>query len=106
MANPGSEYAAQIRAEAQRLGFWAVGFAKAERLDDEARRLEAWLRQGAQGRMAYMANHFDLRVDPTRLVPDAKTVICLASITTIRTNNAIPKPPKSANTPTDRIITT
>ncbi|MFN4079674.1 MAG: tRNA epoxyqueuosine(34) reductase QueG [Saprospiraceae bacterium] len=78
MANPGSEYAAQIRAEAQRLGFWAVGFAKVERLDAEARRLEQWLRQGAHGRMAYMANHFDLRIDPTRLVPGAQTVICLA----------------------------
>lgn len=66
-----------IRTEAQRLGFEFVGFAHAERLDDAARRLEAWLGQGAQGRMAYMENHFDLRVDPTLLVPGAKTVICL-----------------------------
>ena len=66
-----------IRTEARRLGFEFVGFARAERLDEEARRLEAWLRQGAHGRMAYMENHFDLRVDPTRLVPGAKTVICL-----------------------------
>jgi epoxyqueuosine reductase len=67
-----------IRAEAQRLGFEFTGFAHAERLDDAARRLEQWLRQGAHGRMAWMENHFDLRVDPTRLVPGAKTVICLA----------------------------
>jgi len=67
-----------IRAEALRLGFAFVGFAKAERLDDAAVRLEQWLRQGAHGRMAYMENHFDLRIDPTRLVPGAKTVICLA----------------------------
>mgnify|MGYP001173719092 CR=1 FL=1 len=66
-----------IRAEAQRLGFEFVGFARAERLDEEARRLEAWLRQGAHGRMAYMENHFDLRIDPTQLVPGAKSVICL-----------------------------
>ncbi|WP_396134309.1 epoxyqueuosine reductase [Chamaesiphon sp. VAR_48_metabat_135_sub] len=66
-----------IRAEAQRLGFEFVGFARAERLDDEARRLEAWLHQGAHGRMAYMENHFDMRIDPTLLVPGAKTVICL-----------------------------
>lgn len=66
-----------IRAEARRLGFEFVGFARAERLDDEARRLEAWLRQGAHGRMAYMENHFDLRIDPTQLVPGAKSVICL-----------------------------
>jgi epoxyqueuosine reductase len=66
-----------IRAEANRLGFEFTGFARAQRLDDEARRLEAWLRQGAHGKMAYMENHFDLRVDPTKLVPGAKSVICL-----------------------------
>ncbi len=66
-----------IREEAQRLGFGFVGFARAEKLDDEARRLEKWLQQGAHGSMAYMENHFDMRVDPTLLVPGAKTVICL-----------------------------
>jgi epoxyqueuosine reductase len=66
-----------IRAEAHRLGFEFVGFARAERLDEEARRLDAWLRQGAHGKMGYMENHFDLRVDPRLLVPDAKSVICL-----------------------------
>ena len=66
-----------IRAEAHRLGFEFVGFARAERLNDAARRLEQWLSQGAHGRMAYMANHFDMRVDPTLLVPGAKTLICL-----------------------------
>lgn len=66
-----------IRAEACRLGFEFVGFARAERLDEAARRLEAWLQQGAHGRMAYMENHFDLRIDPTQLVPGAKSVICL-----------------------------
>ncbi len=67
-----------IRAEAQRLGFEFTGFARAEALDDEARRLEKWLSQGAHGRMSYMENHFDLRTDPTKLVPGAQTVICLA----------------------------
>ena len=67
-----------IRTEAQRLGFGFVGFARAERLDQEARHLEQWLEQGAHGRMAYMENYFDLRIDPTLLVPGAKTVICLS----------------------------
>lgn len=71
-------HAVLIREEAYRLGFDFVGFARAERLDDEARRLEQWLHQGAQGRMAYMEQHFDMRVDPRLLVPDAKSVICLA----------------------------
>jgi len=66
-----------IRAEAQRLGFEFVGFAKAGPLDEAAQKLEQWLRQGAQGKMAYMENHFDLRIDPTKLVPGAQSVICL-----------------------------
>jgi epoxyqueuosine reductase len=55
-----------------------VGVARAGQLDEPARRLEAWLRQGAHGKMAYMERYFDLRIDPTKLVPGAKTVICLA----------------------------
>lgn len=46
-------------------------------MDEEARRLEAWLRQGFHGKMSYMENHFDLRTDPTKLVPGAKSVIVL-----------------------------
>ncbi len=46
-------------------------------MDEEAVRLEQWLKQGYHGEMAYMANHFDMRVDPTKLVPGAKSVISL-----------------------------
>jgi epoxyqueuosine reductase len=67
-----------IETEAKRLGFDFVGFAKAQKLDEPARQLEAWLDRNAHGKMAYMANHFDLRIDPTQLVPGAKTVICLS----------------------------
>lgn len=67
-----------IKAEARRLGFELVGVAKAEFMDAEARRLEAWLKLGFHGKMSYMENHFDLRTDPTRLVPGAKSVISLA----------------------------
>jgi epoxyqueuosine reductase len=66
-----------IRQEAQRLGFEAIGFAKAEHMEEEARRLEAWLQQGMHGKMQYMENHFDKRVDPTKLVEGAKSVISL-----------------------------
>jgi epoxyqueuosine reductase len=71
-------YKQLITAEAQRLGFEFVGFAKAEQLQEPARRLEQWLDRNAHGKMAYMANHFDLRIDPTKLVPGAKSVICLS----------------------------
>jgi epoxyqueuosine reductase len=57
------------------LGFDYCGIAKAIPLDDDARRLEKWLHKGMHGTMQYMENHFDLRIDPTRLVPGAKSVI-------------------------------
>lgn len=66
-----------IRSEARRLGFDAIGFAKARRLDEHARHLEAWLAEGRHGTMAWMENHFDMRVDPRKLVPGAKSVISL-----------------------------
>lgn len=67
-----------LRTEAHRLGFEFVGIAQAGYMEEEARRLENWLNRGLHGRMGYMANHFDKRVDPTKLVPGAKSVVCLA----------------------------
>ncbi|MDX1420512.1 MAG: tRNA epoxyqueuosine(34) reductase QueG [Rubricoccaceae bacterium] len=68
-----------LKAEAARLGFDACGIARAERLDAEARRLEAWLREGrhggGSGAMRWMENHFDKRVDPRELVPGAQSVV-------------------------------
>ncbi|MBS1771758.1 MAG: tRNA epoxyqueuosine(34) reductase QueG [Bacteroidetes bacterium] len=66
-----------IKQEAQRLGFDACGVASAVQLDDDARRLESWLKNGFQGTMQYMERHFDLRTDPRKLVPGAKSVITL-----------------------------
>lgn len=66
-----------IKKTASRLGFDYCGIAKAERLDDDARRLEQWLEKGMHGSMQYMENYFDLRVDPARLVPGARSVITL-----------------------------
>src|SRR5580698_10741398 len=66
-----------IRKWTRELGFDYCGIAKAMRLDEDARRLESWLNQGLHGTMHYMENHFDLRIDPTRLVPGARSVITL-----------------------------
>jgi epoxyqueuosine reductase len=66
-----------IKQEAQRLGFDACGVSIAVQLDDDARRLEAWLNNGFHGKMQYMENHFDLRTDPRKLVPGAKSVVTL-----------------------------
>jgi len=66
-----------IKRLARELGFEYCGIAKAEFLEDDAPRLEAWLNRNYHGQMAYMANHFDKRLDPTKLVEGAKTVVSL-----------------------------
>jgi epoxyqueuosine reductase len=71
------ERSAQIKLLAKKHGFDFCGISKAGFLEEEAPRLEAWLNQNMHGQMAYMANHFDKRLDPTKLVPGAKSVISL-----------------------------
>ncbi len=71
------KHTAFIKSTAKNLGFDYCGIAKAQKLDDDARRLETWLNKGFQGSMTYMQNYFELRVDPTKLVPGAKSVITL-----------------------------
>lgn len=71
------KYSQIIKTQAKNLGFDFCGIAKAGFLEKEAPKLEAWLNQNYQGEMAYMANHFDKRLDPTKLVEGAKTVVSL-----------------------------
>lgn len=66
-----------IKSEAQRLGFLSCGISKAEFLEEEAPRLENYLKQNMNGQMGYLENHFDKRLDPTKLVPGSKSVISL-----------------------------
>jgi epoxyqueuosine reductase len=66
-----------VKQLAIKYGFSHVGIARAESMDEEAQRLEQWLNAGFHGGMKYMEGHFDLRVDPRRLVPGAKSVISL-----------------------------
>lgn len=66
-----------IKQKAKKLGFLSCGISKAEFLEDEAPRLEKWLNEGKHGQMKYMENHFDKRLDPTKLVEGSKSVISL-----------------------------
>ncbi len=66
-----------IKSLALEQGFMSVGISQAAFMEPEAKRLESWLNQDYHGQMSYMANHFDKRVDPTKLVPGAKSVISL-----------------------------
>lgn len=67
-----------IRSMAIEEGFLLAAFAKAEEMEPEREKLKQWLDLGYHGTMSYMENHFEKRTDPTKLVPGAKSIICLA----------------------------
>ena len=77
MINNKEKYTTLIKTEAKRLGFMSCGISKAGFLEEEAPRLERWLNKNMHGNMQYMENHFDKRLDPTKLVEDSKSVISL-----------------------------
>ncbi len=72
------KYSELIKNHAKRLGFISCGIAKADFLEEEASRLEKWLKNGFHGQMKYMENNFDKRLDPGLLVEGAKSVVSLS----------------------------
>ena len=89
-----SKYTEFIKNEAYKLGFQFCGISKAEFLEEEAPRLEKWLKNGFNGEMNYMENHFDKRLDPRLLVEGAKSVISLSLNYFTDQNQQDPKAPK------------
>jgi epoxyqueuosine reductase len=77
MLDQKAKYSKIIKEKAEGLGFLSCGIAKAGFLQEEAPKLEQWLQEGRHGKMSYMENHFDKRLDPTVLVPGAKSVVSL-----------------------------
>jgi epoxyqueuosine reductase len=77
--NPAKEnnYTNFIKSQAAALGFSFCGISKAEFLTEEAKRLEEWLKRGYQGKMSYLENNVDKRLDPRLLVDGAKSVVSL-----------------------------
>ena len=71
-------YSTLIKNEAKRLGFESCGISKATFLEEEATNLEQWLKNGFHGKMHYMENYFDKRLDPRLLVEGAKSVLSLS----------------------------
>lgn len=67
-----------IKRQANELGFSHVGIARAERLEVEGGRLAAWLREGHQASMDWMARSFEKRIDPRAILPDAKSIVAVA----------------------------
>lgn len=74
--NP-QERAVIVKQLAMGRGFDFCGIAKARYLEEESPKVEMWLNKGYHGKMQYMENHFDKRLDPCKLVPGARSVISL-----------------------------
>ncbi|MDO4224483.1 MAG: tRNA epoxyqueuosine(34) reductase QueG [Bergeyella zoohelcum] len=72
------KYAALIKEKAQKFGFQSCGISKAEFLEEDAPRLEAYLKNNQHGEMRYMENYFDKRLDPRLLVEGSKSVVSLS----------------------------
>lgn len=71
--------ARRLKALAAHLGFTACGIAPATPVDDTtADTLRHWIAEGHNGTMHYMANHTHLRLDPTQLLPAARSIIAVA----------------------------
>ncbi len=77
MKNKVSKNTAIVKRIANDLGFQFCGISKAEFLEQDAVRLESWLKNGFHGEMKYMENHFDKRLNPTLLVEGSKCVVSL-----------------------------
>lgn len=75
--NSKSRHTALVKQMAADLGFDFCGISKAEQLPEDAKYLEKWLDKGYHGKMQWMENHFEKRIDPTKLVPGAKSVISI-----------------------------
>jgi epoxyqueuosine reductase len=73
------ELTRHVKAEALGLGFDLVGVARADRVADDDR-LAEWLTRGYHGTMAWMANHFEKRIDPRELVPGCRSIVCVGLV--------------------------
>lgn len=71
------KYTHLIKKKANDLGFFYCGISKADFLEEDAKHLESYLKNNFNGKMSYMDNHFDKRLDPRLLVDDAKVVVSL-----------------------------
>ena len=85
---------AEIRLAGEKLGFAAIGVARAE-VGQASERLRAWLAAGCHGEMDYMARHADLRADPAALQPGTLTVVSVA-IDYLPHNHAADNPEQAA----------
>lgn len=66
-----------VLSRCRELGFALAGVCDARPID-RPDALRAWLAAGKHGQMDYMAEHVDLRIDPTKLIQGTRSIICVA----------------------------
>ena len=92
----------EIKSKALQLGFDLVGITDASPIDSQQiELLSDWLNCGYAGRMDFMHQNFKMRIDPTRLLQNAQSVICLA----LNYRPAKPYPPSASSKSTFGVIT-
>lgn len=67
-----------ITEKAGELGFFKLGFAKYEVLENESHKLKKWLDMGYDADMQWIERGFDKRKDIRQIMPEAKSLISLA----------------------------
>ena len=73
-----SELTRRIRDRALSEGLEKVGIVPATALDDERYQLVEWLKRGYHGNMRWMARDPEMRTDPRKLFPAARSVVVVA----------------------------
>lgn len=75
-----AERSAQAKRLALAAGFDVVGVAALGSLEGtpEGERVRAWLAEGRHGEMAYLAREPERRLDPARVLPGARSIVCVA----------------------------
>jgi epoxyqueuosine reductase len=89
--SPDRDLSGRIKARAFAAGFEKIGIVPAQALDDEHNQLVQWLERGYHGEMAWMARNPELRTDPRKLFPAARSVVVVAKnyyTPTAHTNDA------------------
>ncbi len=69
------ECSRRIKAKALSEGFEKVGIVPAAALEAESGRLQTWLGRGYHGEMQWMARDPEMRADPRKLFPAARSVV-------------------------------
>lgn len=72
------ELSQQIKQRAFAEGFDKVGIVAASTLDQERSRLLAWLERGLEGEMKWMSRDPEMRTDPVKLFPAARSIVVVA----------------------------